>query len=225
MPSISKFLSVTQASFAQPSQYTVEIGPTKVDVNGGLNPEDKIMLNCNTVNIPQMSLNYADGPWIQQPHKRLYGEVTMTFQISEDFAELKYFDKWLRQVGWSGHGHFAYHNNYVRNILIRNYSRDNKINLTTTIIDAFPTTIDAISLAHASGSSTMPLAVKCGYWYHKHEYGDTENTGEPTSVTSKNLKAVNGNETVEEFRNRQGFIIDPRNQLKKTFPPFDITNQ
>ena len=67
MASISKFLSVTQASFAQPSQYTVEIG-------GGspLSQEDKIMLNCNTVNIPQMSLNYTEVGWRQQPHKRLY---------------------------------------------------------------------------------------------------------------------------------------------------------
>jgi len=218
MPSISKFLSVTQASFAQPSQYTVEIG-------GSLSPENKIMLNCNTVNIPQMSLNYDEGPWIQQPHKRLYGEVSMTFQISEDFAELKYFDDWLRQVGWSGHGHFDYHNNYIRNILIRTYSRDNKLTLTTTIFDAFPKTIDAIALAHASVSATMPLVVKCGYWFHEHKYGDKEITGEPVSASNRNLKAIHGNETNEEFRNRQEFIIDPKNQLKKTFPPFDITNQ
>jgi len=220
MASISKFLSVTQASFAQPSQYTVEIGG-----NSPLSQEDKIMLNCNAIKIPQMSLNYAEGPWIQQPHKRLYGEVSMTFQVSEDFAELKYFDDWFRQVGWSEDGHFAYHNDYVRGITIRNYSRDNKLILTTKIHLAFPKTIDAIALAHASASSTMPLVIKCGYWWHYHSYGDTENTGEPTSVTSKNLKAINGNETIEEFRNRMGLIVDPRNQLKKTFPPFDITNQ
>jgi len=220
MASISKFLSVTKASFARPNLYTVEIG-------GGspLSSEDKIMLNCNTVSLPNLALNYEEGPWISTPHKRLYGEIMFTFQISEDFAELEYFDKWFRQVGWNEDGHFAYHNDYVRDIIIRNYSRTNKIILTTKMFDAYPLTIDAISLGYANNSTTTPLAVKCGYWYHKHEYGDTENTGEPTSVTSKNLKAVNGNETVEEFRNRQGFIIDPRNQLKKTFPPFDITNQ
>ena len=220
MASISKFLSVTKASFARPNLYTVEIG-------GGspLSPEDKIMLNCNTINIPQRALNYAEGPWIDMPHKRMYGEISMTFQVSEDFAELEYFDKWFRQVAWSDNGHFTYPNKYKRDIIIRNYSRTNKIILTTKMFDAYPLTIDAISLGYGNNSTTTPLAVKCGYWYHKHEYGDTENTGEPTSITSKNLKAVNGNETVEEFRNRQGFIIDPRNQLKKTFPPFDITNQ
>jgi hypothetical protein len=31
----------------------------------------------------------------------------------------------------------------------------------------------------------MPLVVKCGYWFHKHKYGDTETTGEPISETSK----------------------------------------
>ena len=197
MASISKFLSVTKASFARPNLYTVEIGGS-----ASLSPEDKIMLNCNTVSLPNLALNYEEGPWISTPHKRLYGEIMFTFQISEDFAELEYFDKWFRQVGWNEDGHFAYHNDYVRDIIIRNYSRTNKIILTTKMFDAYPVSIDAISLGYANNSTTTPLAVKCGYWYHKYEYGDTENTGEPTSVTSKNLKAVKGNETIAEFAKR-----------------------
>ena len=184
MASISKFLSVTKASFARPNLYTVEIA--------GLSPEDKIMFNCNTVMIPQRALNYADGPWISTPHKRLYGEVSMTFQVSEDFAELEYFDKWLRQVGWNEDGHFAYHNDYVREIIIRNYSRDNKLILTTKIFDAFPKSMDALSLGYGNNSTTTPLAVRCGYWWHHHKYGDTENTGEPISVTSKDLQIGEG---------------------------------
>ena len=211
MASISKFLSVTKASFARPNLYTIEIGGS-----AGLSPENKIMFNCNTVMIPQRALNYEDGPWISQQHTRLGGEVAMTFQVSEDFAELEYFDNWFRQVGWIENGHFAYHNDYVRDIIIRNYSRDNKLILTTKMIDAYPKSIDGISLAYSDNCTTMPLAVKCGYWWHYHIYGDAENTGEPTSVSSKNLKAVNENETFEEFRNRFGLLVDPRNQLKKT---------
>ena len=215
MASISKLLSVTQAAFARPNLYTIEIAPDRRG-NGGLSPENKIMLNCNTVNIPNIGMNYDDGQWISQPHKRLYGEISMTFQVSEDFAEMKYFNTWFRQVGWNQDGHFAYHNDYIRTIIIRNYSRDNKLILTTKIIDAYPKSIDAISLGYGNNSTTMPLAVKCGYWWHYHIYGDAENTGEPTSVSSKNLKAVNENETFEEFRNRFGLLVDPRNQLKKT---------
>ena len=187
MASISKFLSVTKASFARPNLYTVEIG-------GGspLSQEDKIMLNCNTVSIPNLALNYTDEGWRKIPHKRLYGEIMFTFQISEDFAELEYFDKWFRQIGWDQNGHYAYHNDYVRDIIIRNYSTENKIILTTKMFDAFPTTIDMISLGYANNSTTTPLAVKCGYWYHKHEYGDTENTGEPISVASKDLQIGEG---------------------------------
>ena len=180
MASISKFLSVTQAAFARPNLYTIEIGG-----GAGLKPEDKIMLNCNTVTIPNIGLNYDDGEWISQPHKRLYGEIAMIFQVSEDFAEMKYFNDWFRQVGWHQDGHFAYHNDYIRNIIIRNYSRDNKLILTTKIIDAYPKSIDAISLGYANNSSTIPLAVKCGYWWHYHEYGDKENTGEPISTVAR----------------------------------------
>ena len=158
MASISKFLSVTKASFARPNLYTIEIGGS-----AGLSPENKIMFNCNTVMIPQRALNYEDGPWISQPHTRLGGEVAMTFQVSEDFAELEYFDNWFRQVGWIENGHFAYHNDCVRDIIIRNYSRDNKLILTTKIIDAYPKTIDPIQLDYGTTDTIMTVNVTMTY--------------------------------------------------------------
>ena len=62
--------------------------------------------------------------------------------------------------------------------------------------------------------------IYCGADHPHLVYYDKEITGEPVSASNRNLKAIHGNETNEEFRNRQEFIIDPKNQLKKTFPPF-----
>lgn len=85
--------AVASRKIQQPNKYKVMIQ------DGGLNP---MVCYPESVTLPQRSFNTAPytpwGPVLQLPVRREYGECAMSFIIYQDWAERRYFERWMDSI-------------------------------------------------------------------------------------------------------------------------------
>ena len=218
---MSDIIAQTSASFARPNIYRVEIGGGKTEIS------KKLTLNCYNASIPGLSIATTDKDvgFRSVAYQKLYDDVLFSFYCSEDLSELEFMQEWMKQISNPINNRLGYYDDYKEDIDIIHLSKegdsepygseDNKKTLRTTLIDAYPKKIDPIQLDYAS-NDIMRITVSFTYRYYEQIWGNKEKTS--AGFVSQNLKAINRNETDEEFRQRMGIIVKPENQLKKTIP-------
>jgi hypothetical protein len=136
--------------------------------------------------------------------------------------EYIYFDNWLDRVINKTSNRVGYHKDFTGTIHVKKLGKANKFEnfrniskvenqtvMTTIIEEAYPKKVDPISLDYNPSGAVITFAVTFGYTRHEHtiEDDDKKQPVEPLAkpaeeLRSRNLKAVNRNETDEEFRRR-----------------------
>ena len=154
--------SINQSGVAQASHFDILIS-----YDGGEKARE-LSLRADTVNIPGRTISTLEhrftnyGPLQKIPYSQMYGDLQMSFLMSEDLREKDYFERWHDNMvntgayDTSGAGRYSqfntkYYEDYVATIEIRQYGPDGGTRTIHKINDAYPILIGEVGMDWASG--------------------------------------------------------------------------
>ena len=208
---ISDFRAITKAAFARPNLFEVEIHRPSLTFNSTEN--ERLRVNCSSVNIPSKSVGVSEP---QQGYRAFAesglfeNEINLSFNMSADFMELRFFQDWLDYIDKPGSKHIEHYNSYAlpAKVIITNYDRNQQKSLTTTLHEAYPKTIAELALETGPASEIMKLDITMTYrWYDQKWY--KEQRTEP-NVIPEPVK-VYATKTVDTVQNQ----INPMLEISK----------
>jgi hypothetical protein len=147
---ISEFRSSFNTDVARASRFDVSIPiplalrNTKVDTR-------QLSFRCDKAEMPGRTFDTAEkrmgsAPIEKFPYHTKYGDVTLDFIVSDDMKEKIFFDSWMDLINPTTDYNFQYKTNYAVDVSINQYDVTNKLTYTATLIEAYPTNINEMSL-------------------------------------------------------------------------------
>lgn len=148
------------------------------DTFNTLSAERMLYLRSEQVRIPGVALNASDnkryGVGVNQkmPHNVQFSDISMSFLADQEGTIFRYFYSWINQIiDFNGSVNYAgrpsyrvgYKDNYTTDIYIFVYDNYGNISKTITLIDAFPMSMNEISLDWNSQNTTMKINVNFAY--------------------------------------------------------------
>lgn len=97
------------------------------------------------------------GPMVKVPQDVTYSDITLTIICSEDFAERKFFDKWMNFIykdfdfadtqDKSSRGLFEYYNEYAKSntLTVYQWKQNGDLIHTTKMYEVFPTALSPMT--------------------------------------------------------------------------------
>lgn len=80
------------------------------------------------------------------PYAFLQDDVSMTFHVTNDYALKRYFEAWQARIINPDTYELSYKYNYAREVKIHQLDHQENVIYTCTLLEAFPTTMNAIEL-------------------------------------------------------------------------------
>ena len=140
-------------------------------------PRD-IFLFCEAVTIPgrQIATNefFTDMKGIKKPYAFINDEVSMTFQLTNDYYMFKYFRSWMDAIlpkTGDTYG-VAYKSSYCTDIVIQQLGNTDYVPVYGVVLkNAYPTTMSSINLANGSENTvaTITITFTCDDWEEQSE--------------------------------------------------------
>tara|TARA_B110000495_G_scaffold7729_1_gene5711 strand:- start:147 stop:800 length:654 start_codon:yes stop_codon:yes gene_type:complete len=208
------------ASFARPNLFEVTIfDPKSKNVTGAVG--QRLKFSCYQATIPGMNIATTDKDqgYRSMAYQKIYEDVTLGFYVHGDMKELKVFQDWMQIMIDPTDNHVGYYDDYIASVEIKNINRHNEKVLTTTLIDAYPKTLETIALDAGANDDVMKVNVVFTYRTYKQEFGGKQETtgeslgsftersaediGEPLSDMNT-LRDKTGNLVT---KNKQGFFV------------------
>jgi hypothetical protein len=206
---ISDFRAITKASFARANLYEVSI--YRPSLTSSSHDNQRLHINCKSANIPSRSLGVSepDQGYRAFAESGLFeNEISLSFNMSADFMELRFFQDWLDYIVKPNSRHIEYYDNYIGSLKIINKDRNQQKALQTNFRDVYPKTISALSLEAGQASEVMSLEVTMAYRDYEQTWYKEQRT-EP-NVIPEPVK-VYATKTVDTVRNQ----INPMLELSK----------
>jgi len=216
------------SSFARPNLFEVVISnPKKKGVLGRV--QQRLSFACYQATIPGMSIATTDKDqgYRSMAYQKIYEDVTLGFYVHGDMKELKVFQDWMQIMIDPTDNHVGYYDDYIATVEIKNLDRQQHKVLTTTLIDAYPKTLETISLDAGANDDVMKVNVVFTYRTYKQEFGGRqETTGEslgsftersaediPEPLSDMNtLRNKTGNLVT---KNKQGFFVPQEHRINQ----------
>ena len=132
----------------------------------------KTALRCESFEFPGRNLDSAPDTNIYGPEREIvqgysYGDVTAVFQCSSDMKEKRFFETWQRLAynpqTWS----MQYYNDYTGSIKIFQLDETDRQRYGVELVECFPKTVAAQSIAYASVNEIQKVSVTFAYRYWK----------------------------------------------------------
>ena len=177
--------SINKSGVAKASDFEVQIS------NYGFGDERELMARADSVNLPGRTMTTTEhrfnnyGPINKVPYSQIYGDLTVTFLLSEDMREKDYFERWqTRMVNtgayeYGGDGRFntKYFNDYAGTILVRQYGANKNLRTIHKLNQAYPILIGEVGMDWTSADLTK-LTVT--FAYKNYEYVTQDNSNQPS---------------------------------------------
>jgi hypothetical protein len=170
----NKFMTIMTAPLSiNLSSFTVI-----ADTFNTLSAERMIYLRSEQVKIPGVTIagsdnkRYGVGVAQKMPHNVQFSDISMTFVADQEGIIYRYFYSWINQiVDFNGSVNYAgrssymvgYKDNYVTDIYIFVYDNYGNISKTITLYDAFPISMNEISLDWNQTNTVMKINVNFSY--------------------------------------------------------------
>jgi len=176
--------SINKSGVAQASHFEVQI--TTLDPNA----DRELMARADSVNLPGRTMTTTEhkftnyGPINKVPYGQIYGDLTVTFLLSEDLREKDYFEKWQNRMvntgafDYNGTGKFntKYFNDYAETVLIRQYGSNGGLRTIHKMVEAYPILIGEISMDWGS-NDVAKLTVT--FAYRNYQFVVEDNSNQP----------------------------------------------
>jgi hypothetical protein len=184
---LSEFISrIKTDNVARLNRFVVEMENPATIFNHEL-----VQLYCEQATLP--SITFASQP------TRSYGEqrevvydrnfetLSLTFLVDRQFKVKEFFDLWANRIIDPETRLHGYYRTYAADMKITTYDTKENATYQTSVFEAYPKTIGALSLDHNS-KDVAKLQVTFNYKYHKNKKLDSPvNDKQPKNIFGFNL--------------------------------------
>ncbi len=127
---------------------------------------------CENVALPTKSVSaqekFIHGVGYQMPYRQAFQELSMTFLLTEDMAQKRFFDKWQNKIINPNTGNLGFYNEYTCKILIRKHLKTSNgfggnVPYEITLENAWPSIVAEVQLSHGGGNEIARLPVTMQY--------------------------------------------------------------
>lgn len=148
--SIADFKSSFSKELARPSKFDVSI-----PVPLGLVPYRKasrmLTMRCENAELPGRAIATTSmkiyGVEEKFPYMSAYNDLSLTFIVSDDMEEKKFFDAWLNWINPNTNYNLKYKQDYSVALRINQYDAQNKVSYSVDLVDAYPIAVNAMDLS------------------------------------------------------------------------------
>jgi hypothetical protein len=159
-------------------------------------PANIISMTCLMVDIPGRQENVTEVSYANFPrkivHGRTYNEVGMTFLVTGQYAEKKFFDDWFNAINDETNHAVEFYDNYVGTVVVECLDLQDNTVYMYQLVEAFPISMGSIRMDRTSQNQQMVLDVN--WAFQRVSYGnDDRNVGDPQAgngVPSSSIPGV-----------------------------------
>lgn len=159
-------------------------------------------LYCEQASLPGMTIasqaNRTFGEQREIVYDRTFDTINLNFILDKEFKVKSYFDLWMDKIINPKSRLVGYYNNYATTISIKALNTQDSMMYETTLYEAYPKTIGAITL-DSNSKDIARLQVTFAYKYHVNM--------SPNSVNVKNQNDISQKNAVLSQLERQGAQI------------------
>jgi hypothetical protein len=151
--SITDFKASFRTDLARPNRFDVNI-PVPI----GLLPYREIgrtlSMRCENAELPGRSISTTTmkiyGVEEKFPYQTTYNDTSLTFIVSDDMAEKKFFDAWLNWINPTINYNLKYKADYAVPLTVNQYDVKNQLSYSVTMLDTFPIAVNQMDLDWSS---------------------------------------------------------------------------
>lgn len=127
---------------------------------------------CENVALPTKSISatekFIHGVSYQMPYRQAFQELSMTFLLTDDMAQKKFFDAWQKKIVDPDTGNLGFYDDYNCRLLIRKHSKNSSgfggsVPYEITLQGAWPSIVAEVQLSHGGGNEVARLPVTMQY--------------------------------------------------------------
>lgn len=153
---------------ARPSRFDVTI-PVPYYLLTQYDNAKQLQMRCESAELPGRTFMTAErkmgsAPVQKMPYMGTYNDVSLTFIVSDDMNEKIFFDSWMEVINPTTNFNFKYQADYAVDISINQYDVTNNVTYVSTLLNAYPVTVNQLDVNWAS-SDYHKLTVVFAYTY------------------------------------------------------------
>tara|TARA_Y100000593_G_scaffold83448_1_gene157252 strand:- start:6187 stop:6801 length:615 start_codon:yes stop_codon:yes gene_type:complete len=169
-PDTLKSVIANRGGLATTEKFEVVFSDIPSALDGNVNKDLQFL--CENVALPTKSLSAGEksiyGVTYQMPYKVAYQELSMTFYLTEDMAQKKFFDEWQNKIIDPNTGNLNYYDTYACKMLIRKHNKISsdfgaQVPYEITLEGAWPSIVAEVQLSHGGGNEVARLPVTIQY--------------------------------------------------------------
>lgn len=149
------------------SRFAVTMQPPR-SLAGSVKDIRKILLYCDSVNLPGISLQTAEaktfGEMREMPYNKIYDNINMSFYVDNAMTVKRMFDSWMGAIQNPSTRTFNYYKDYTTDITIEVFDVADKSRYEVVLYQCYPKAINPVSMDYA-GKDVMKLTVSMNYKY------------------------------------------------------------
>lgn len=169
MPSLNEFKSSFTTDLAKANRFDVSI-PIPLVLIPYRNIARTLSLRCESTNLPSRTFStteqkFGSNPVEKYPYMSNYNDVEMTFIVSGNMEEKKFFDAWMEYINPTYKYDFRYKTDYISTLQINQYDELNNLTYSVNIIDAYPIAVNQMDLNWGSTDyHKLTVVFANSYW-------------------------------------------------------------
>jgi hypothetical protein len=222
--SIADFKASFSTDLARPSRFDVNV-PIPIGLLPYRNIGRTLNLRCENTELPGRSISTTTmkiyGAEEKYPYQTVYNDISLTFIVSDDMSEKKFFDAWLNWINPTINYNMKYKADYAVPLTVNQYDVKNELSYSVSMLDAFPIAVNQLDLDWSSdGHHKLTVTFAYTSWRNNSlealamEFLETSiaNSLFDSTIRTESLfgrdMIPRPFETRQDFENRQGFNFD-----------------
>jgi len=196
-------------TFARPNLFEVVITPlNKVIIPDSL--KRRLSFGCYTASIPGMTTltTEKDEGYRSIAYQKAYEDVALGFYVHGDMKELKVFQDWMELMIDPKTNRVGFYDHYTSTIEIKNLNQQQDVALTTTLYEAYPKSLSAVTLDYGTNDDVMKIDVGITYRYYTQRFGEQQETvgkGDTTETSAEDIP--NPLSSLNTLRDKTGNLV------------------
>ena len=151
--SIADFKSSFSKELARPNKFDVSI-PVPLGLIPYRGTSRMLTMRCENAELPGRTIATTSmkiyGVEEKFPYMSSYNDLSLTFIVSDDMNEKKFFDAWLNWINPNTNYNVKYKQDYSVALRINQYDVQNKVSYSVDLIDAYPIAVNGMDLNWSS---------------------------------------------------------------------------
>ena len=147
--SIAEFKSSFSKELARPSKFDVN-SPIPLGLIPYRGTSRMLTMRCENAELPGRTIATTSmkiyGVEEKFPYMSSYNDMSLTFIVSDDMKEKKFFDAWLNWINPNTSYNVKYKKDYSVGLRINQYDVQNKVSYSVDLADAFPIAVNGMDL-------------------------------------------------------------------------------